>query len=190
MKTLIISFILGLLGGILFTIGYTLGEAKEVVVYKDALTAKVLREQQIGTVAGTESARLVEEKNSEDLSDKKTEEASLLDEINSYRTNHNLGKLVRNEELCIWVEERINQLVQKGSLDQHDGFRSQSQHYLKEKGFTKLAENIAQGQVSVTEVVASWDQSLAHKNTMQTQEMDVACAVFENSFGVLVTGRR
>lgn len=187
-------FILGIVstvgGGLLFLLGYYFGETREIIVYKDAPISEIVQNRDIGKVAGTESAKLVENENLGVTVKKSVAGSDLLGEINMYRKSHDLPELNRDNELCVWVGKRIEELKQKGSLDDHAGFQAQSQNYLREKRFTQLAENIAQGQSTIHEVINSWAGSLAHQNTLLTQEMNRACAVFKNGFAVLITGRK
>lgn len=50
-------------------------------------------------------------------------DASILEELNQYRSDHTVAQLVENQLLCQYAQKRVGDLVAYGGLDNHEGFK-------------------------------------------------------------------
>jgi uncharacterized protein YkwD len=184
----------------MFFAGYRMGEKRIVVVAQaDAPVAQITQEKKIGEVAGTESAEregIVLENRAETIRSEVEEpnvstNEALWQAINSYREKHGLPGFTKDETLCEFTDKRLEQLKARGSLDSHEGFKAETDHYLKDKGFRKIAENIASGYKSAIDVIdKGWDTSAGHQALLQSAELDRACVSAGGEFGVLIAAKK
>lgn len=199
MKFIRLTFIAGvsfLVPLVTYFMGYHAGQAKEVVVFRDAPRAVVVQEKLIGTVAGTRSAELAyqnqveKSKSSTEKSTTTAGRSDLWQTVNEYRQNHGLAAFIKDEVLCELVRTRLGELQGRGGLDDHAGFRSRTDHYLNEKGYRKLAENTSQGYTSAVEVLGGWHSSIGHRSLLEATDLDRGCAASGGGFAVLIAGKK
>ena len=61
---------------------------------------------------------------------------------------------------------------------------------VRDKGFNKIAENLAQGYGSARDVVyQGWDKSSGHQAVLLSAEFNVGCTSFDGNFAVLIAAR-
>lgn len=111
--------------------------------------------------------------------------------VQNYRNSHSLPAFEQSNELCTVASIRVNELLELGKLDNHDGFKRRSDEFFERNpGWTSINENIAAGyQTAVQTVEWGWDQSLGHQALIQSREFPKACAAANSGFSVLVTGK-
>lgn len=111
--------------------------------------------------------------------------------VQNYRSSHSLPAFTQSNELCTVASIRVNELLELGKLDNHDGFKRRSDEFFERNpGWTAINENIAAGyQTAVQTVEWGWDQSLGHQALIQSREYPKACAAANSGFSVLVTGK-
>lgn len=111
--------------------------------------------------------------------------------VQNYRASHKLPLFTQSNELCTVASIRVNELLELGKLDNHDGFPKRSDEFFtRHPDWTALNENIASGyQTAVQTVEWGWDQSLGHQALIQSTEYPKACAAANNGFSVLITGK-
>lgn len=111
--------------------------------------------------------------------------------VQNYRKAHSLPTFEQSNELCTVASIRVNELLQLGRLDNHDGFQKRADEFFeRNKGWTSINENIASGYDTAVQTVEwGWDQSLGHQALIQSREYPKACAAANSGFSVLVTGK-
>jgi uncharacterized protein YkwD len=111
--------------------------------------------------------------------------------VQNYRSAHGLFVFEQSNELCTVASIRVNELLELGKLDNHDGFKRRSDEFFERNpGWTAINENIAAGyQTAVQTVEWGWDQSLGHQALIQSKEYPKACAAANSGFSVLITGK-
>ncbi len=111
--------------------------------------------------------------------------------VQNYRKAHSLPLFEQSNELCTVASIRVNELLQLGKLDNHDGFQKRANEFFERNtGWTSINENIAAGyETAVQTVEWGWDQSLGHQALIQSREYPKACAAANSGFSVLITGK-
>ncbi len=111
--------------------------------------------------------------------------------VQNYRRAHQLPLLEQSNELCTVASIRVNELLELGKLDNHDGFDARAdQFFERNPGWTSINENIASGYETAVQVVEwGWDQSLGHQALIQSREYPKGCAAANAGFAVLITGK-
>ncbi len=111
--------------------------------------------------------------------------------VQNYRRAHNLPEFAMSTELCTVASIRLNEQLELGRLDNHDGFQARSDQFFKDNpNWTNINENLAAGyQTAVQTVEWGWDQSLGHKALIQSREYPKACTAANRGFAVLITGK-
>lgn len=119
-----------------------------------------------------------------------SQNVNLLSAVNQWRGDHGIVKMVENAQLCKMAEYRIAQLVDRGSLDNHEGFRSYLDiNPLGSMGLSGIAENLAIGTNDVNAVVKMWENSPPHREQLLANpQMTLGCGAVRSSIGVLVGG--
>lgn len=116
--------------------------------------------------------------------------AELWEAVQLYRRAHDLPEFQQANELCTVASIRLNELLELGKLDNHDGFRPRAdQFFIDHPGWNHINENLAQGyQTAVATVEWGWDQSLGHRALIQSRDHPYACTAANRGFAVLITG--
>lgn len=111
--------------------------------------------------------------------------------VQNYRRAHGLAEFAMSTELCTVASIRLNEQLELGRLDNHDGFDARADEFFeKNPGWTGINENLATGYTTATQTVEwGWDQSLGHKALIQSREFPKACTAANAGFAVLVTGK-
>jgi len=111
--------------------------------------------------------------------------------VQNYRRAQQLPIFEQSNELCTVASIRVNELLELGKLDNHDGFDARAdQFFERNPGWTSINENIASGYETAVQVVEwGWDQSLGHQALIKSREFPKACAAANSGFSVLVTGK-
>lgn len=111
--------------------------------------------------------------------------------VQNYRRAQNLPEFTQSNELCTVASIRVNELLELGKLDNHDGFDARSEQFFERNPtWTSINENLASGYQTAVQVVEwGWDQSLGHKALIQSREFPSACTAANRGFAVLITGK-
>lgn len=111
--------------------------------------------------------------------------------VQNYRRAHQLSPFEQSNELCTVASIRLNEQLELGKLDNHDGFDQRAEDFFqKNPGWTSLNENLASGYDTAVQTVEwGWDQSLGHQALIKSQDYPYACAAANAGFAVLITGK-
>lgn len=109
-------------------------------------------------------------------------------ELQKYRREHGVPEFSQENTLCTLASIRVNQLIELGKLDNHDGFKPLVDKYRSEDrlSFSSVAENILSGYPTAVEAIAAWDGSLGHRSLMQDGSYVWGCAAANHGFAVLI----
>ena len=117
----------------------------------------------------------------------------LWEEVNKSRVEHGVGTLRRSDELCSIASYRLNQLLVKGSLDNHAGFNeiwqneSNAWHWITEKYvISEYIIYLTSG--NAKDAVDSWDNTMGHQTLLRGGQYVVGCTYAQNGFGVAIVG--
>lgn len=110
--------------------------------------------------------------------------------VNKRRVQFGVNALSQRDELCTLASIRLNQLLELGKLDGHEGFSTMPEKrpdlkWIYEK-YT-LTEFLVQGATSADDAVNLWENTLGHKKLLTGGEYVWGCIYAQNSFGVAIT---
>jgi len=115
----------------------------------------------------------------------------LWEEVNKKRQLvYGVNPLIQRDELCTIASIRLNELLEIGKLDGHEGFTK-----LKEKRpelswiferYSTIAEFLAQGGETASETVSMWENTLGHKKLLSGGEFVWGCIYAQNTFAVAI----
>ncbi len=113
----------------------------------------------------------------------------LWEEVNIARVGHGVAQLTIREELCTIASLRLNELLEMGKLDGHEGFsnlpeRRPDLKWIFEK--YAISEFLVQGATTPQEAVQLWENTLGHKKLMTGGEYVYGCIYAQNTFGVAI----
>lgn len=111
--------------------------------------------------------------------------------VNKRRTEFGVNPLNQRDELCTIASIRLNEQLEKGTLDNHEGFtnlkdRRPDLAWIFEK-YSTIAEFLAQGGDTASETVALWENTLGHKKLLTGGEFVWGCIYAQNTFAVAIT---
>lgn len=111
--------------------------------------------------------------------------------VNNKRVEYGVQPLNQADELCTIASIRLNELLELGKLDGHEGFsnlpeRRPDLKWIFEKYV--VAEFLAFGGESAQETVDMWDNTLAHKKLLTGGEYVWGCTYAQSSFAVAIAG--
>jgi uncharacterized protein YkwD len=111
--------------------------------------------------------------------------------VNDKRITYGVNPLGQKDEFCTIASIRLNELLNLGKLDGHEGFsnlpeRRTDLKYIFEKYV--VAEFLVSGADSPEEAVALWDNTLGHKKLLTGGEYAYGCIYAQNGFGVAIAG--
>lgn len=111
--------------------------------------------------------------------------------VQNYRKAHLLPEFQMSSELCTVASIRVNELLELGKLDNHEGFQPQSDAFFeRHPQWTAINENLAAGYPSAVQTVEwGWDQSLGHQALIKSRDFPYACTAANSGFSVLITGK-
>jgi hypothetical protein len=115
----------------------------------------------------------------------------LWQEVNNKRQEYGVNPLVQQDELCTIASIRLNELLELGKLDGHEGFSNMMERrpdlkWIFEK-YSVVAEFLAMGGESPQETVSLWDNTLGHKKLLEGGEYVWGCIYAQNTFAVAIT---
>jgi uncharacterized protein YkwD len=113
----------------------------------------------------------------------------LWDAVNTERQRFGVNPLSSKSEFCTIASIRLNELLQLGQLDGHEGFSNLAERrpdlaYIFEK--YNISEFLVQGATSAQEAVSLWENTLGHRKLLDGGEYVWGCIYAQNSFGVAI----
>lgn len=115
----------------------------------------------------------------------------LFDAINNYRKAHNVSTLTKNDLLCSIAQNRANEQLANGDLDNHAGFDKYAQN---QEEFGRMGEVLfggVQPQYGVHIIEYGWDRSLTgHKEAIQNPVWNHGCGGISGYFAVFIFGAK
>ncbi len=115
----------------------------------------------------------------------------LWEAVNKKRIEYGVNPLRKSDELCTIASIRLNELLQLGKLDGHEGFgnmtdRRSDLKWIFDK-YSTIAEFLAYGGLTPSETVGLWDNTLGHKKLLNGGEFVWGCIYAQNTFAVAIT---
>ncbi len=114
----------------------------------------------------------------------------LLNEVNNFRAKNNLPQLSSNPLLCSIALERVKALVTRGSLDNHEGYKSYQPALSKQ--FHQWWETLFLGsppKSSFDVVFTFWNNSPGHKASLLSTAT-YGCGAMQSGYAVFELGRK
>jgi hypothetical protein len=114
---------------------------------------------------------------------------ALWEAVNKRRVEFGVNPLSQRDELCTIASIRLNQLLDSGKLDGHEGFSKLPEQRPDLKWiFDKynLSEFLVSGATSPQDAVALWENSLGHKKLLSGGEYSFGCIYAQEGFGVAI----
>lgn len=114
----------------------------------------------------------------------------LWEAVNKKRQEYGVNPLSVREELCTIASIRLNELLELGKLDGHEGFTSMTERrpdlkWIFDK-YSTLAEFLAVGGKTPQEIVSLWENTLGHKQLLSGGEYVWGCIYSQNTFAVAI----
>lgn len=115
----------------------------------------------------------------------------LWSEVNKKRQEYGVNPLIQRDELCTIASIRLNELLELGKLDGHEGFSNLSERrpdleWIFEK-YSVVAEFLAMGGESPEETVSLWNNTMGHKKLLEGGEYVWGCIYAQNTFAVAIS---
>jgi uncharacterized protein YkwD len=110
--------------------------------------------------------------------------------VNTYRSTHGKASLHVHQLLCSVASKRVSELIQRGSLDGHEGFHKYTEQIKQQ--FNKWWETIFYGSKSISPrdvVTIYWDGSQGHKEALLSDATH-GCGFVNSGYAVYVLGRK
>jgi len=114
----------------------------------------------------------------------------LWEAVNKRRQELGVNPLNNQAELCTIASIRLNQILELGKLDAHEGFGSMPDDrpdllWIFQK--YDITEFLVSGAETSEEAVALWENTLGHKKLLTGGEYVWGCIYGQNGFGVAIT---
>jgi len=114
----------------------------------------------------------------------------LWEAVNKRRQENGVNALVNKGELCTIASIRLNELLDLGKLDGHEGFGKLAEEredlkWIFEK-YT-ISEFLVAGASSPEHAVELWENTLGHSKLLRGGEYVWGCVYAQDSFGVAIT---
>ena len=114
----------------------------------------------------------------------------LWEAVNKRRTEFGVNPLSTKSEVCTIASIRLNELLDLGTLDGHEGFSNMSERredlsWVFEK--FNLTEFLVAGAESPEDAVSLWENTLGHKKLRSGGEYVWGCIYAQGGFGVAIT---
>lgn len=113
----------------------------------------------------------------------------LWEAVNKRRKEFGVSGLSQKDELCTIASIRLNELLDLGNLDGHEGFSTLTERrpdlsWIFEK--YNISEFLLMGARDENEAVALWENTLGHKKLLTGGEYVWGCIYAQNSFAVAI----
>lgn len=111
--------------------------------------------------------------------------------VNARRVQLGVNPLSQRDELCTIASIRLNELLDAGKLDGHEGFsnlpeRREDLRWIFEK-YNNVSEFLVSGAQTANHAVELWENTLGHKKLLTGGEYVWGCIYAQESFGVAIT---
>lgn len=114
----------------------------------------------------------------------------LWEAVNKRRVELGVNPLKKKDELCTIASIRLNELLELGKLDNHEGFGNMPERRPDIKWifdeFSNVSEFLAQGGSSATETVSLWENTLGHKLIVAGGEYVWGCTYAQDNIAVAI----
>ncbi len=112
----------------------------------------------------------------------------LWDAVNQRRSSFGVNGLSQIGELCTIASIRLNQILQAGTLDGHEGFSKLRERPDLKPTFDKynLSEFLVSGASSPQNAVSLWENSMGHKQLLTGGQYVWGCIYAQAGFGVAI----
>ena len=115
----------------------------------------------------------------------------LWDVVNKRRQELGVNALNQRDELCTIASIRLNELLDLGKLDGHEGFSNMREtrpdlEWIFER-YSTIAEFLAVGGRTPEETVSLWENTLGHKKLLTGGEYVWGCIYAQDTFAVAIT---
>jgi len=114
----------------------------------------------------------------------------LWEAVNKRRQEFGVNPLSPKNELCTIASIRLNELLDLGNLDNHEGFSNLSERREDIKwifdNYSTVAEFLALGGQTPEKTVSMWENTLGHKILLTGGEYVWGCIYAQNSFAVAI----
>jgi uncharacterized protein YkwD len=115
----------------------------------------------------------------------------LWEAVNKRRKELGVNPLSTKSELCTIASIRLNQLLDLGKLDAHEGFSSMPDdrpdlRWIFES-YGNMSEFLAVGGETPEQTVAMWENTLGHSKLLTGGEYVWGCIYAQNTFSVAIT---
>lgn len=111
--------------------------------------------------------------------------------VNRRREELGVNSLSTSSNLCTIASIRLNELLELGKLDGHEGFTSFTQRRPDLEWifgeYSNISEFLAYGGESAEETVSLWENTLGHKKLLTGGEYVWGCIYAQNTFAVAIT---
>jgi len=113
----------------------------------------------------------------------------LWEAVNKRREQLGVSGLANQSELCTIASIRLNEQLELGKLDGHEGFstlpeRREDLKWIFEK--YNISEFLVSGATSAEEAVSLWENTLGHKKLLTGGEYVWGCTYAQSGFGVAI----
>lgn len=114
----------------------------------------------------------------------------LWEAVNKRRQELGVNAMSSQPELCTIASIRLNELLELGKLDGHEGFstlpdRRPDLKWIFEK--YNISEFLVSGASTALEAVQLWENTLGHKKLLTGGEYVWGCTYAQNGFGVAIS---
>ena len=111
--------------------------------------------------------------------------------VNKKRQEYGVNALSQRDDLCTIASIRLNELLELGKLDGHEGFSKMPEKrpdlkWIFDK-YSNIAEFLVSGAQSPEQAVSLWENTLAHKKLLTGGEYVWGCIYAQYGFGVAIT---
>ena len=112
----------------------------------------------------------------------------LWQEVQNYRRNNGVPEFKQDNTLCTIASIRVNQMIELGKLDNHEGFTPLVDQFREDDRLThtNIAENILSGYLTPQEAVAAWNGSPGHQALLRDGAYVFACTAANHGYAVLI----
>lgn len=112
----------------------------------------------------------------------------LWEAVNKRRLEYGVNPLKKMDDLCTIAAIRLSQIINKGRLDDHEGFvptlNRDDLKKISEK--YNVSEFLVAGYDTVDESVKAWENTLGHKKLLSGGEYVWGCVYAQSGFGVAI----
>lgn len=114
----------------------------------------------------------------------------LWEAVNKRRQEFGVNPLNSDSNLCTIASLRLNELLELGKLDGHEGFSNLEERrpdlaWIFEK-YSSIAEFLLAGADTAAEAVSLWENTLGHKQLLTGGEYVWGCVYAQSSFAVAI----